>query len=104
MVRAQTPTQAEDRLERWLATLDAYGVQYLILDTQRDRELLQLVQSDPKWIIDFQDGDSILFARTQAHASTRVEAGQNRSPGVLLPARPPATSGCGGARWPRPSW
>jgi hypothetical protein len=88
MVRAQAPTQAKDRLDRWLATLDAYGVQYLILDTKRDHELVRLVQSNPEWTIDFQEADSILFARTQPHLSARVAVGQNRSPGVLLPARP----------------
>jgi hypothetical protein len=72
MLRDPAPTQAKDRSDRWLAALDALCVQYLILDTQRDRELMRLVQSNPKWTIDFQEGNSILFARAQAHISARV--------------------------------
>lgn len=74
MYRDQAPTQAKDQLDRWLATLDAYGVQYLMLDAQRDRELLRRVQSNPTWTIDFQEGNSILFTRTRARASARIAA------------------------------
>lgn len=74
MSRDQAPIQTKGRLDHWLVTLDAYGVQYLILDKQRDRELLHLVQSNPKWTLDFVDGDSMLFARSQAHNSAQVAA------------------------------
>ena len=74
MLRDQALIQAKDRLGRLLSDLDAYGVQYLILDAQHDCELLRLVQSNPKWTIDFREGNSILFARTQVHTSARVAA------------------------------
>ena len=74
MQRDQAPIHPKARLDRWLAALDEYGVQYLILDAQCDRELLQLVQSNPMWAIDLQEGTSILFTRTQVHLSARVAA------------------------------
>jgi len=39
-------------------------VQFLILDTDRDRDLYEMVRSQPGWRIDFEDGQSILLART----------------------------------------
>jgi hypothetical protein len=47
----------------WLAALDRYGVQFLVVDKQRDGALLDLVRSQPGWSIDFEDGDSALFRR-----------------------------------------
>ena len=78
MLRDRVPIEGKDRLDHWLAALDVYGVQYLILDTERDRELLRLVQSNPRWTVDFQEGNSMLFARTQAHISARVAAWQEK--------------------------
>lgn len=52
--------------ERWLAVLDALDVQFLVLDTERDRDLFQLVRSRPGWKLDVQDGESVLFARKAA--------------------------------------
>lgn len=72
MVRDEAPTQVQDRWDHWLATFDAHDVQYVLLDTQRDRELLRTVQSSPRWSVDFQEGALILFARTRAHAGARV--------------------------------
>jgi hypothetical protein len=71
-MRGEAPPQAKDRLDQWLAALEAYDVQYVILDTERDGELLRTVQSNPGWIIDFQEGNSMLFARTRAHVGARV--------------------------------
>jgi hypothetical protein len=72
MVRDEALTQAKDRLDHWLAALNAYDVQYVILDTERDGELLRTVQSNPRWTVDFQEGTSILFARTRVHVGARV--------------------------------
>jgi hypothetical protein len=66
MFREQAPTRRLGRLERSLATLDTYGVQFLILDKERDRTLLQLVRSRPGWTVDFEDTESVLFARSAA--------------------------------------
>ena len=63
MSREQAPTQRYGRLERWLAALDTHGVQFLILDKERDGRLLQLVRSSPGWTVDFEDTESVLFAR-----------------------------------------
>jgi len=41
------PTQLGGRFDGWLAVLDRYGVQYLILDKERDGKYLSLVRSWP---------------------------------------------------------
>jgi hypothetical protein len=51
------------RYERWLAALDAYGVTFLVLDTERDGELVQAARSHPGWDVDLEDGGAVLFAR-----------------------------------------
>ena len=63
MSREQAPTQGNSRLEGWLTALDSYGVQFLILDKERDRPLLKLVRSRPGWTVDFEDRESVLFTR-----------------------------------------
>jgi hypothetical protein len=74
MSREQAPTRRYGRLERWLATLDTHGVQFLILDKERDATLLQLVRSRPGWIIDFEDNESVLFTRIRALQNARAAA------------------------------
>jgi hypothetical protein len=63
MVREQAPAQRRGRLESWLTTLDTHGVQFLILNKQRDRRLLKLVRSRSGWAVDFEDRESVLFTR-----------------------------------------
>lgn len=63
------PTQSGDRFDGWLAVLDRYGVQYLILNKERDRKYLSLVRSKPGWAVDFEDEASVLFSRSLAGAS-----------------------------------
>jgi hypothetical protein len=74
MPRDQAIVQTTDRYENWLAILDTYGVQFLILDTRRDDDLLRSVRLHPDWTVDFQDGESILFARNRPLDSTQVAA------------------------------
>ncbi len=66
MSRDQAPTPTDGRLDDWLAVLDTYGVQFLILDRQRDRRFLRLARSKPDWIVDFEDRESVLLARVRA--------------------------------------
>jgi len=51
------------QLGQLLAILDAQGVQFLVIDKQRDSALLELVWSQPDWAIDFEDGEAALFTR-----------------------------------------
>ena len=44
--------------------LDEYEVQFLALDLESDGWLVKLVQSQPGWVVDLKDGESILFVRT----------------------------------------
>ena len=62
-------TQLGGRLDGWLAVLDRYRVQYLILNKERDGSLLSLVSARPGWTVDYEDGTSVLFTRRLAGAS-----------------------------------
>ena len=53
----------------WSWILDRYGVQYLILDKERDGSLLSLVCARPGWTVNYEDGASVLFTRCPAGAS-----------------------------------
>jgi hypothetical protein len=57
------------RLDSWLAILDRYGVQYMILDKELDGNLISLVQSQPDWTVDFSDEASMLFSRSSTWGS-----------------------------------
>lgn len=70
----QAPTWRYGRLERWLAALDTYDVQFLILDKKRDATLLQLVRSRPGWTVDFEDNEAVLFTRIRVPQAARAAA------------------------------
>jgi hypothetical protein len=63
MLQEQVVAQKPKRYEHWLATLDAFDVQFLVLDVERDGGLLQAARSRPEWVVDLEDGDVVLFAR-----------------------------------------
>lgn len=63
------PTQLGGRFDGWMAVLERYSVQYLILDKERDGKYLSLVRSRPGWTVDFEDEASVLFSRSLAGAS-----------------------------------
>jgi hypothetical protein len=50
--------------EQWPALLDDFKVDFLMLDAERDSELLGLFQAHPGWAIDSQDDQSVLLVRT----------------------------------------
>jgi|GEM_PF-1681081 len=52
--------------DSWLAVLDRYRVQFLILDKELDSTLMSLVQSQPGWEVDFENEVSVLFSRSPA--------------------------------------
>jgi hypothetical protein len=47
-----------------LQMLEEYQVQYLVFDYEYDNQLIQFFRLQPGWGIDFQDGDAVLFVRT----------------------------------------
>jgi hypothetical protein len=52
--------------DSWLAVLERYRVQFLVLDKERDGMLMSLVQSQPGWAVDFENEASVLFSRSPA--------------------------------------
>jgi hypothetical protein len=63
MSQDQVPTVGSSQPDRWLAVLDRYGVQFLVVNKQCDSEMLDVVRSRPGWGTDFEDEESALFSR-----------------------------------------
>ena len=49
--------------ENWLRALDAYHVRFLVLNHQTESDMVKYFRSQPGWEIDFEDAESIIFAR-----------------------------------------
>jgi Uma2 family endonuclease len=54
--------------ENWLRALDTYRVRFLVLNLQSESDMVKYFRSQPGWLVDFQDEESIIFARTDAPA------------------------------------
>ena len=57
----------------WPGVLDAYSVEFLVLDPHDDRELLDLFRSQPGWRVDFEDEDMALLVRAGSVNGDTVE-------------------------------
>jgi hypothetical protein len=66
LMSQQAISQTTERVESWLAALEALDVRFLVVDAQKDRELLQAARSHPKWTVDLEDKGSVLFTRAAA--------------------------------------
>jgi hypothetical protein len=49
-------------LDDWLRLFEKEHVQFIILDRQDDAELLKVIHSQPRWIVDFEDDQAAIFA------------------------------------------
>jgi hypothetical protein len=52
--------------KHWLKALDENGAQYLVLDRCTDTNLINLFRSQSGWKVDFEDEETVLFARADA--------------------------------------
>jgi hypothetical protein len=52
--------------QSWLRMLDAYHVRFLVLNLHSEGDVVKLFRSQPGWSVDFEDGESIIFARAEA--------------------------------------
>jgi hypothetical protein len=66
MSQHEPVAQGVARRDSWLAALDRYRVQFLILDKERDSTLMSLVRSQSGWTVDFENEASVLFSRSPA--------------------------------------
>jgi hypothetical protein len=53
--------------------LDALSVRYVILDLKSDGDLHQIMQSQPRWLVDFEDGEGAIFSRTSGELGPERE-------------------------------
>jgi hypothetical protein len=49
--------------ENWSGVLDAYGVQFLVLNLHSESDMVNFFRAQPGWKVDFEDEESIIFAR-----------------------------------------
>lgn len=63
MAEAESVLEQVPCEEDWLAMLDAFEAQALLLDVEGDAGFLQLARSSPAWRLDVDDGQSALFMR-----------------------------------------
>ena len=45
----------------WLQLFDEENVQLVILDTQLDTELVEIIRLQPEWNVDFEDDELVIF-------------------------------------------
>ncbi|MDY6874829.1 MAG: hypothetical protein SWK90_01300 [Chloroflexota bacterium] len=65
MLQNYSVTQAEHKsVENWPRVFDELGVQFLVLDRHSDNDLLDLFRSQPGWALDFEDEETVIFARS----------------------------------------
>jgi hypothetical protein len=50
----------------WLRVLDAYRVRFLVLNLESEGDMVSFFRSQSEWSIDFEDEESIIFARSEA--------------------------------------
>lgn len=74
MLQERAAARETTRYERWLADLDAFGVQFLVLDTEHDGGLIQAARSHPGWDIDLEDRGAVLFARAATSGNAKDAA------------------------------
>ncbi|MFZ5915725.1 MAG: hypothetical protein ACOYZ7_02185 [Chloroflexota bacterium] len=66
MPQKQAPIQEIDTSHYWLQMLAVYDVRYFVLHPHDDRDMLELLRSQPEWTEDFQDEEMALFVRVAA--------------------------------------
>jgi hypothetical protein len=47
----------------WLAIFEREDVQFVILDRRTDGDLIAALRRHRGWVVDFQDRESVIFAR-----------------------------------------
>jgi hypothetical protein len=67
VTQAERPlaARANGTNENWLRVLETYQVRFLVLNLDSEREMVELFRSQPEWVVDFEDGESIIFSRAE---------------------------------------
>jgi hypothetical protein len=70
---------------RWLKILEQFSVRFLALDLEADRGLVEFFLSQPGWVVDCRDRESVLFVRASDAQESDGVAVIQRNP---IPAEP----------------
>lgn len=52
-----------DDVVDWLRLLEQENVRFVILDRRADRDLVEMLERQRGWAVDFEDQESVIFAR-----------------------------------------
>jgi hypothetical protein len=74
MIEKQGSVQKVRRYQNWLSILDEFEVQFLLLDTQKDRDLFQMIRERTDWIVDIREGERVLLTRAQMPTGAFIAA------------------------------
>ncbi|MFZ5818757.1 MAG: hypothetical protein ACOYYJ_02560 [Chloroflexota bacterium] len=61
---AKQTAQAEATMHSpadWLQVLDEENVQFVVLDSHLDTELMEIIRLQPEWKVDFEDDELTIF-------------------------------------------
>jgi hypothetical protein len=50
----------------WLQMLDEENVQFIVLDSQTDADLVETIRSQPEWTVDFEDAELVIFTSAKS--------------------------------------
>jgi hypothetical protein len=70
-------TQVNGANVNWRRVLDAFQVRFLVLNLGSEDAMVRFFRSQPGWSVDFEDGESIIFART---GTDQVRDGRHQIP------------------------
>ena len=64
MARSDAMVQIDqDQGRQWQRILDEFEVRFLALDLELDHKLVEFFQTQPEWVVDCMDEESVLFVR-----------------------------------------
>ena len=63
MDRKQSVLQKRRGKVDWPTLLDRHGVEFALLNRQEDSDLVMRLRSHPGWVVDNEDGETLLFRR-----------------------------------------
>ena len=66
MLLNQSTTSEQGIIETWQNLLDEYEIRHILLEVDRDRELISGMRHQAKWAVEVEDAEAVLFARSDA--------------------------------------
>lgn len=49
--------------DNWSHVLEKHGIQFVVLSRSQDKKLVKALRFRPGWLVDFEDQNTVIFAR-----------------------------------------